>query len=261
MRFKRVWARLGLALGLALWSTAGQSVELMGSYVDYQVELKNLPSGAKGEGLWQISLTPLCRQLKLTQLVNLSVEMGKNRIYIVMVQEGDESADGLAGNYKMQLTANGQKADLIQSVTFAGKNQPGKMNLTVGKTTTTKDVPAGVMLVGAATHHMIDQLLAGKTDFAMKIIEPTAPDGVVEMRVEVLPTSPFSDKPLPADTSGALKGKSWFTKATITAGGASQEMKFQIHETGVTSRILANMSGIEMEMTARNITAFPKPGC
>jgi len=252
---------LMLAISSLAMGGAGHAAELIGSYVDYQVDVQNLPAGTTADGTWQIGMAPLCKQWKINQIVNLNVRAGKNAVSIVLVQQGDESADGLTGNYSMQMSANGQQVQINQSVTFPAKGQPGKMNIAVGPNTTATDIPPDVKLVAAGTQYMLDQLSAGKTDFSVKLVEPSSPNGVVEARVEVLPNSPFSDKKLPADTSGALKGKSWFIKMTVTSSGQAQELKMQLHESGVTSRILANISGVQMEMTARSITIFPKPNC
>jgi hypothetical protein len=173
----------------------------------------------------------------------------------------DEGGDGLTGNYDTRISANGQHVAIQAAVTFPGRNAGGKMNQTVGSASVTKEIPSGTSLLAAASQAMLDRLAAGQTDFTLKVIEPTAPDGAADLHVVVLADSPFGATALPADTNGALKGKSWFIRMTKKQGNGAQDTLLQLFESGVVARILADISGIRFEMTARNINVFPKPSC
>jgi hypothetical protein len=107
----------------------------------------------------------------------------------------------------------------------------------------------------------VDQLEAGKTDFTIKAVELSSPDGVAESHFEVLSQSPFSPRRLPADSAGLLKGKFWLVRATIQSSRGSEEIMMQVHDSGVTSRILVTVSGIAMELTARSVIVHRKPNC
>ncbi len=262
MRFMKFLSAAGLLA--ATWFAApmpASAADLVGHYLDYQVEFRNLPAGAKTDGTWQSSAVAICKMWKTSQLAALSISVGSKSVSLVIVQQSDEAADGLTGNYTVQATANGQKNDIRAGVTFPAKGQPGKMDLTSGGNTVTKAIPAGVLMQAAFLQSMLDQLSSGKTEFTLQSIEPLTDTGYEEVHVEVLPNSPFGATPLPADTSGALKGKVWFLKATHKSDGNTQDVMLQMHESGVVSRILANISGIQLEMTVRSVTVFPKPGC
>lgn len=253
-RFVVIWLAL-------LAAAPAYAAEQLSHYVDYQVELKNLPAGASGDGLWQMGTIGTCKAWKVTQLANLNVKAGDRASTIVLTQQADETADGLKGDYVTQIAANGQQIAIKASVSLPSGGGAGKMDTSVGPNSIAHSIPGGTLLLAKASQAMLDKLAAGEKDFTLKVVEPTAPEGVADLRVQVLSQSPFSDTKLPVDNDGALAGKSWVVRFTKAQPNGAQDATMLIYESGVIARIMMEMSGIHFEMTARNIKIFPKPAC
>jgi hypothetical protein len=146
-------------------------------------------------------------------------------------------------------------------VNFPSRDAAGKMEASVGSNSVTHSLPGGTLLLAGAAQAMLDRLAAGETDFTLKVVEPTAPQGTADLHVQVLDQSPFSDTRLPDDSGGALKGKSWVVRFTKQQPNGAQDATMLLYDSGVIARILMEMSGIHFEMTARTIKVFPKPAC
>ncbi len=240
---------------------SADAAELVGHAVDYRIEARNLPPDTVADGTWQLSVTPTCKGWHTVQVASLKVKAGEQAISVSFSLSGEESGDGLAGSYVVQAAANGQQVELKASVAFPGQGQNGKMTFTVGTVGTSKELPSDVMLLAHASQVMLDQLAAGKTEFTLKTIDPSSADGIDNVQVQVLLASPFSDKPLPTDSGGALSGKTWFIKMTHQGGSGVHVVTMQLYENGVVSRIMTDVSGLQLEMTAQRITLLPKPAC
>lgn len=253
--------RLAVILLALLAAMPAYAAEQLSHYVDYQVELKNLPEGATGDGTWQMGTVGSCKSWKVTQIANLNIKAGDRAATIALTQQADESADGLKGDYVTQIAANGQQIVIKAALLFPNGDTAGTLNASAGPKSATLTIPAGTLTLAKASQIMLDKLVAGEKDFTLKVIESTAPQGVADLHIVVLSQSPFSDTKLPVDSDGALAGKSWVIKMTKQQGTGAQDATLLIYDTGVIARIMTEMSGLRFEMTARNIKIFPRPAC
>ncbi len=252
---------VSLGLTALAFGFSAQAAELVGHTVDYQVVMTKLPPGATGDGSWQLGITPNCKGWSYSQIANINVKAGDRATSIAITQRGDEASDGLSANYVTQFSGNGQQVLIKAALSFPAKGAAGKMNVTVGADDATRDIPAGTLMLAAASQAMVDQLAAGKTDFTISTIESTAPNGIAQLHIQVLANSPFGATPLPAASQDMLKGKSWFIKLTKQQANGAVDTMMQVYDNGIVTRMIIDMSGIGMELIASKVAIVPKPAC
>jgi hypothetical protein len=245
---------------LTLPASAGAG-ELKSHMAMYKATLKGAPAGVTADGQIILSVMQRCKIWDFRQSMNLVVNAnGKTAMLMVLGQEGEESIDGKALTSKSMLAVNGQQMQTTDKGTTAGLGKAGKVEVEQGGARKTVTIPDGGYFFAGATNKMLAELDAGKKSFVIMVYDPMITHDVAEQTYAVTP-SPFSDAPLPADPGTLLKGKSWAVKSTMMVNGRPSETFVQVHESGVSSRILQNIGGIQIEFTLQSLQGFPAIGC
>lgn len=251
---------LVVAMILALPGAAG-AAELKPHMAMYKAALNGAPAGVTVDGQIITSLIQRCKIWDVRQSMNLTVGAnGRTAMVMVMGQEGEESVDGKSMTAKTQLVVNGQDVRTTDKAATAGLGKAGKVEVEQGGQRATVEIPDGGYFFAGAVNRMLSELRDGKKSFTLKVYDSAITHAVAEQKYEIAP-SPFSAAALPADPSGLLKGKSWVMKYSATVNGQPSETFVQLHESGVSSRILQNMGGIQIEFTLQSLQGFPASGC
>lgn len=248
---------------LVAFAVAGSAsaAELTGHRADYKVVALNAPPGTAVDGDSRLVMAPSCRGWDYDQSLAMTVKSSGQTLAMSLTMSGQESADGLKGDYTIDVALNGRQAQSKVAVSFPGKGQRGKIMFTLDGQSTTRDVPAGLVLVASATQAMLARLQAGDTDFTLQAMGPTAPDGVEQDHVQVLDHSPFDDAKLPDEVQSALPAKFWLVKITRVNGANAQVLIQELHDNGVVARSQIEVSGLRLQMTARSLRLLGKPAC
>lgn len=257
---KRLARALVFVAVLGMPGAAG-AADLKSHMAMYQATLKGAPANVTANGQIALSAVLRCKTWNFGQSMNLGIDAnGKSAFLMVVGQEGEESSDGKSMTHKTMLMINGQRIETKGKGTTAGLGKAGKVEIEQGGVVRTVEIAAGTYFVAGAMGRMIAELSAGKKSFAIKAYDPATTYQVLDQTYTVVP-SPFSAKPLPDDPNGLLAGKSWIVKSTVSVGGQTSETVLQVHASGVTSRILQNIGGVEVEFTLDNLIGFPPIGC
>lgn len=155
---------------------------------------------------------------------------------------------------------NGQQSQATDKAVTSGLGKAGKAEVELNGTRKMVDLPDGSYFFAAATKKILAELKAGKKSFTVKVYDSAVTHAVVEQTYEIVP-SPFSNVALPDDPSGMLNGKNWVLKYVATVNGQPSETFLQIHESGVSSRVLQSIGGIQIEFTLKSLQGFPAIGC
>ncbi len=248
---------------LVAFAVAGSAsaAELTGHRADYKVVALNAPPGTTVDGDSRLVMAPSCRGWDYDQTLTMTVKAPGQTLDMSLTLAGQESGDGLKGDYTIDAALNGRQAQSKIAVAFPDKGQPGRIVFTLDGRSTTKDVPAGLVLVASATQAMLERLQAGDTDFTLQAMGPTAPDGVEQTHVQVLDRSPFDDARLPDEVQSALPAKFWLVRITRVDGGNTQVLVQELHDNGVVARSQIEVSGLRLQMTAQRLRLLAKPSC
>lgn len=256
----RVFKTLAVAVFLILPGMAG-AAELKPHKATLKVTLKGAPGGAKAEGSSVMSIMQRCKTWDVRQSMNLTIEAkGRPGLVMVLNQESAEAIDGKSLNAKTLMTVNGQQIRSTDKGTAAGLGKAGKVEVDRAGMRETVELPDGAYFHAAGTNRIVRELADGKKAFTVKTYDSAAAHAVSEQAYAVVP-SPFTAAALPADASGLLKGQSWVVKVTSSFNGRPSEIFLQIHESGVVSRMLQSVSGMQVEFTLDTLQSLPATGC
>jgi hypothetical protein len=256
----RLLRALVFTIALTVPASVGAG-ELKPHMAMYGASLKGAPAGVTAEGQIIISLIQRCKIWDVRQSMNLIVGAnGRTALVMVMGQEGEESIDGKSMTAKTQLAVNGKDMRSTDKATTAGLGKAGKVDVEQGGARSTVELPDGSYFFAGAANRMVNELGDGKKAFTLKVYDSAITHAISEQKYELVP-SPFSNAALPADPGGLLKGKSWVVKYSTTINGQPSETFVQVHESGVSSRIMQNIGGIQIEFTLQSLQGFPVIGC
>lgn len=261
---RRVTATRNCAVAIVvalLAAGSASAAELTGHRADYKVVALDAPPGTTVDGESRLVMAPSCRGWDYDQSLAMTVKSSGQTLGMSLTLTGQESADGLKGDFTIDVALNGRQAQSKVAVSFPGKGQRGKIVFTLDGRSTTKDVPAGLVLVASATQAMLEHLQAGDTDFTLQAMGPTAPDGVEQTHVQVLDRSPFADARLPDEVQSALSAKFWLVKITRVDGANTQVLVQELHDNGVVARSQIEVSGLRLQMTAQRLRPLARPSC
>lgn len=237
------------------------AAELKPHIATYKPALSGAPAGIEVDGQIFMSNMLRCKAWTFNQSSSISIQaQGKRMVSLVLIQQGEESIDGKSMNFTSQMAVNGQRMEIKDTGTASGRGKSGKVDVEQGGAKKTIDLPDGAYFPAGATEKMIDELTAGKKSFSIKMFDPARAHDVVEQNYTIS-DSPFSTASLPADPGGLLAGPSWIVKSVTSVNGQPSEVFYQMHRSGVASRIMQNVGGIKIEFTIETLQAMPAMGC
>jgi hypothetical protein len=253
--------RLITAVFVALVAASANAADLRPHVATYTPKLRGAPANLALTGQISLSSAIRCKTWMLNHSSAVALgPKGKPMIAMVRVQQGEESRDGKTFAYSTQMSIHGNRSSIKETGVTAGKGKSGRIEVQTGDSKRTVEISEGTYLPMAALEKVIDELSAGKKSFILREYSVSLTHSVVEMKYEVVNFS-FSDAPLPSDPDGLLKGPSWIVRSTMVVNGQTVENVFQLHRSGVLSRMLQTVNDVTIEFTAASLQAVPEADC
>lgn len=229
----------GLAACLVLAAPAAAD-GLMPHHATYEMSIAQPEGVVLNEGDFIINATTDCNMWNMSSVMTLDFDMGGQNIFVASTMVAQEAYDGSSITY--QTAVAGPQGG--HEVSATGSHDDGEIVVTDAAGTRAVAIDDDVLLPTAATLEMVERLRDGETAFTIKTWAAQGAHDVTENKIEVLENEPDLDGLPDGDY---LDGEVWVIRLTQGEGETASEAIMQVHESGVTSRLVVGVGPVLFE--------------